>query len=61
MLEVLAWLIVALEIQIGIGLIVFSAFRWSGGFAHMRLAGVAVTVYTTRQGRRGVEWRQSIG
>lgn len=52
MVELAAWLIVLLEVQAGILLFAFWTFKLRSGFAHWRLPGVAVTVYT-RQGRRG--------
>lgn len=50
--EVMAWLVVLLEIQIGALLILVWLFRAGDGFVHAYLAGITVTVYADEHGRR---------
>lgn len=57
-LEVMAWLIVLVEIQLGLAVLLFWLFRAGDGFMHLRLAGVTVTVYTgTGRGQRDLHRR----
>jgi hypothetical protein len=51
-IEVMAWIVVLLEIQIGVLLILVWLFRAGDGFLHAYLAGIAVTVYADGDGRR---------
>lgn len=62
MVEILAWLLVLLEIQMGLGLLLLWAFRRGEGFAHLEVAGLAVTVYTGGHtaGGRGGTWKRTL-
>jgi hypothetical protein len=45
MIEIVVWLLVLLEIQIGLAALLLLVFRRGDGFAHLELAGLVVTVY----------------
>lgn len=55
-IEILAWLLVMLELQIGLLVLLIWMFRAGGGFAHVRWAGLTATVYASEYiagGRKG--------
>lgn len=43
--ETVAWLLVVIEIQVGILLLFWGVFRLGNGFVHLGLGGVTATIY----------------
>lgn len=53
-LEILAWILVAVELQTGVVLLAIWSFRAGDGFVHLRLSGIVVTAYSSGRDRHYV-------